>query len=181
MSILDIEKNYGTLRVLLAEGGDPNAQNDQGDTPLHWAVRVQKSSLVAKLGEHGIVGFVSQTLDSQGDTPMHVAAMRLRRNTNASTVSALLAAGANPNLRNIAGVSVLYEAAIGGNLDQVKALLAAGAEMSDAERARFYEDGWKQSHVCDYLHQHEYSAERSQFLDSALPTAVKTSPARDRF
>ncbi|MEA9587655.1 ankyrin repeat domain-containing protein [Xanthomonas sp. WHRI 10064A] len=165
MSILDIEKNYAALRELLAEGADPNAQNAQGDTPLHWAVRVHQSN----------------TRDGQGDTPMHVAAKRLRRNTNATTVSALLAAGADPNLRNTAGVSVLYEAAIGGNLNQVKALLAAGAEMSDAERARFYEDGWKQSHVCDYLQQLEHSAERSQFLDYALPAAVKTSPARHRF
>lgn len=66
----------------------------------------------------------ADALDSNGDTLL----IKAVRGNSEETFKALLAAGADVNLRSKSGETALAEAAAGGNVDFVKALLKAGAD-----------------------------------------------------
>lgn len=66
----------------------------------------------------------ADALDSNGDTLL----IKAVRGNSEETFKALLAVGADVNLRSKSGETALAEAAAGGNADFVKALLKAGAD-----------------------------------------------------
>jgi len=91
------------VRLLLAHGAKVNARNSEGATPLLRAVRNDPDSGIASL-------LLDQKADPNlagpnGDTPLRFAVRQGRKNL----VELLLAKGANPNLRNDQGVTLLDE------------------------------------------------------------------------
>ncbi len=129
-------KAYGEIvRELLARGADPNAKDEDGDTPLHNAVQDGNEELARLLVASGADvnvenaggstalhyavcesrsltelllshGAAVDPTDRQGDTPLHNAALR----GQADIVELLLTKGANPNARNNAGQTPLDKA-----------------------------------------------------------------------
>ena len=106
----------------LAAGADPNARDENGSTPLHWAATWGRTSAVRALLE---AGAKPDARDKEGRTALHDAA----RWGHESVVEALLDAGAKPNARgDVLGVTPLHMAAYEGHASVVKALLDAGAK-----------------------------------------------------
>jgi caspase domain-containing protein/ankyrin repeat protein len=64
--------------------------------------------------------------DRDGDTPLHLAAIK----AGPAVIAALVAAGADPNAGSTDGNTPLFNAAENGNLPAVKALLAAGGKVN---------------------------------------------------
>ena len=64
--------------------------------------------------------------DRDGDTPLHLAAIK----AGPAVIAALVAAGADPNAGSTDGNTPLFNAAEHGNLPAVKALLAASANVN---------------------------------------------------
>jgi hypothetical protein len=71
------EKRISTAMLLVRKGHDPNIRNDEGSTPLHYAIRIgprhQTEDLLDLLEDHGA------DLDAQtrhGETALHQAAFR---------------------------------------------------------------------------------------------------------
>lgn len=85
---------------LLAEGTDPSLADRSGHTPLHFAAQEQRASCVPILVAAGASVDVR---DRWGNTPLFRAVFDSRG--NGDTVSALLAAGADPDILNHSGVS----------------------------------------------------------------------------
>lgn len=117
--------------LLIEAGADANVRDEQGETPLHAAVRRQKDdALIARLVAGG--ADVSAR-DALGNTPLHTAAWWGKD----STVRTLLRLGAPVNARNARGdtplcVALQCEAAYPGcdyTPARVRALLEGGADV----------------------------------------------------
>jgi uncharacterized protein len=136
-----------SARTLLAAGANPNdTMPDWGGTPLIIASSMGRTEVVSVLLDNGADANI---VDSNGFTALHSAvrdsdygADRASRNTAAATARALLAHGANPNVRlkqekptvrainevSFQGATPLVLAAEVNNLDAIKALVEGGAD-----------------------------------------------------
>ncbi|MCH7748374.1 MAG: ankyrin repeat domain-containing protein [Acidobacteria bacterium] len=117
------------VRALIEQGGDVNAAEVDGTTPLHWASHgpdVEMVRLLLAAGAGVNVG------NRYGVRPLSLAAI----NGNAPMIAALLDAGANPNTTLMEGETVLMTAARSGSVEAVELLLDAGADVTVQETWR---------------------------------------------
>ena len=118
-----------TLRVLLEQRVDVNAQEPDGSTALHWAAHRGAAAAVGLLlGAGARVGMANQ----YGVTPLSLAAA----NGNAAVVERLLKAGADPNGALPGGETVVMTASHAGRTEAVQVLLAHGADVNARESTR---------------------------------------------
>lgn len=111
------------LERLLAEGADPDAQDDFGHTPLHAAAFTGDPELVRTLLRHGAN---PRARDRHG-VPALLRAVRMLRREMAEL---LLDAGAEVGGRDSFGATPLHYAAKSGRVELMELLVARGAELS---------------------------------------------------
>jgi ankyrin repeat protein len=92
--------NLSEAASLLANGADPNARDDNGWTPLHFAAQSGALEVASLLLNQGAE---VNAADLNGNTPLFRAVFACTG--DGSLISALRAAGADPLLENIHGVS----------------------------------------------------------------------------
>ena len=117
------------IKALLPQKIDPNVQDVDGSTALHWAARKDDVETAAALIKNGAS---VKTTNRYGVTPLSLACI----NGNASMVELLLKAGADANTISPEGETVLMTAARTGKLDAVKSLLSHGADVNFKETRR---------------------------------------------
>lgn len=119
-----------TIQVLIAAGADPNALDKSGVAALHRAVRTRCSGAVESLLSHGAD---ARLRNKSGSTPLHLAVLdtgrsgsgdSLARDEQARIIALLLATGAHPTDRDLAGRT----AAAVARADWIHALLKGSAE-----------------------------------------------------
>lgn len=110
------------LSLLIKAGADVNATNATGATPLMRAATFEEKARLL-LAQGARVNVVS----TLGNTPLILAA---RKVGNARTVKLLLDAGAHPNAANVFGATPLMAAVAAEDMDSVRLLLNAGADVS---------------------------------------------------
>ncbi|MFP7726576.1 ankyrin repeat domain-containing protein [Lysobacter sp. D1-1-M9] len=144
------------VMTLLANGADPRAVDSDGNTPLHHAARSSDPGVAALLRD---AAAELDPLNHDGLSPLGVACAsgnwRLARfllergaktdpadgqpallaaaggeDDDAAGIHLLLKQKAKINARNRDGRSALHEAAFGGHVEMVTALLAAGADVT---------------------------------------------------
>ena len=111
------QKKLRTARVLLDAGADVNAAGILG-TPLHAAARYGSVPLIDMLLD---AGARADAVDELGNTPLHFAG-------TFAAAERLIQAGANVNVQNKNGVTPLHVAASLLDVEQIKLLLANGAD-----------------------------------------------------
>jgi ankyrin repeat protein len=141
--LLTVSLRHAVLMRALLDRGlvDPNAQLTHQQRPgRRRQVRLERLiHVAARRGDPELVdlllafGATPNVLDSDADTPLHVAV----RNSD-STVAALLLTrgGSDPDVRDRRGDTPLHIAARQGHLQMVTTLLAHGADHEVADRRR---------------------------------------------
>jgi len=94
--------NAAEVSRLLAEGANPNAQDDNGWTPAHFAAQVGSIECMTALLRSGADPALA---DSYGNTVLWRAVFASRG--DGKLISALRAAGADPHTKNKHGLSPL--------------------------------------------------------------------------
>ena len=113
------------LQRQVASGADINAQNEDGLSPLHCAVRNEQGSMVDFLLAAG--ANVNQQSHFKRNTPLHFSV----QHEDTTITEKLLVAGANLAVRNKKGETPLCRA-VCLNSPSVSVLLGAGAVPDDA-------------------------------------------------
>ncbi len=112
------------IRNLLRQGADPSAAQPDGMTALHWSALNDQLDIVETLI------FAGATLQPAtrvgGYTPLHLAS----RAGNAEVVTALLDAGASPDILTGTGAASLHFAAEADVVGVVNALVEHGADVN---------------------------------------------------
>lgn len=106
------------IKEMTAAGGDIDAKDGTGCTPLHWAFErnVDAETVKALLA----AGALPSISDHKGDTVLHFAA----REGSLPAVRILLEAGANPSARNWSGLTPFHTACLVGQLEIIQFFLA---------------------------------------------------------
>jgi ankyrin repeat protein len=117
---------------LLLDGVDPQAADERGMTPLHWAAKNGHREVVAVLLDHGAP---MDQIRQDGGTPLFLAAQEGRRDI----VALFLEKGAEVNQpARVSSVTLLHLGAYRGDQDMVALLLKYGADknarMTSGER-----------------------------------------------
>ena len=117
------------IRILLADGLDPNRRQGDGATALHWAAHRDDPETVTSLIE---AGADVDAQDDHGVTPLSLASL----NGSLSITALLLDAGATVDLARATGETPLMTAARVGSIDVVRRLVEHGADVGAAETSR---------------------------------------------
>ena len=114
-------QDEASVRALLKQHVDVNAQQGDGATALHWAAHFDNPAIADLLIRAGARVDAASDL---GSTPLHLACT----NRSAPMVDRLLVAKANPNAKLLNGETVLMTCARTGDAKAVKSLLVHGAD-----------------------------------------------------
>lgn len=118
--LLDMYFEEEILDLLLANGADINAGNDEGVTLLHIITDPDAVAVIVEKGAN------IEARDMRGWTPL---IMHADNQQNGSDVlAALLAHGANPNAKGNNGESALSFARLTGDAEFIQVLTGAGAK-----------------------------------------------------
>ncbi|MBX3368129.1 MAG: ankyrin repeat domain-containing protein [Phycisphaeraceae bacterium] len=129
------------LRALLNAGANVDARNKWGQTALFIAAQAGSMDRVKALLDAGARATIDWA-DNSGATPVAMAAAAP---DSSGVLSLLLAAGADPNLTDNDGLTPLMRAADRGDVESIKALLAAKADTSVKDRLGRTARDWAQS------------------------------------
>jgi ankyrin repeat protein len=131
IAIVDAIKagDVARVRALIDTRADVNTTQQDGTTPLHWAVDRDQPEIVQRLIR---AGANVKTANRYGATPLWLASV----NGNAKIMAMLLEAGADPKAANGDGETVLMVAARTGKTEAVDLLLARGADPNAKESWR---------------------------------------------
>jgi cytohesin len=110
------------VRYLLSAGADPNARQNEGDTPLMPAVSLAPEIVPVLIAYGAKVNARNNT----GVTPLMLAARNIQ---DSSALKALLKAGANPRMIDDGGLGAVHHAAFSGNVAALAVLIDAGVEI----------------------------------------------------
>jgi ankyrin repeat protein len=117
--------NAAIIDELLQAGADPNTSSQEGETALMTAARTGKLDAINVLLRRGA------TVNAREQGRQQTALMWAAAENHASTVKALIDAGADVRIRSNGGFTALLFAVRAGGTDAAKVLLDAGADVSD--------------------------------------------------
>ncbi len=121
-----MNRDFATVRALLAEGVDPDTKGDFDTPALHWLVRINDLDTVKLLLDAGA--------DPNGTTGLGISPLSLAiSNGSTDMVQLLLENGADPNAAEPNEQTLLMSAAIVGEPGVVRALVYKGAEVNAVE------------------------------------------------
>lgn len=117
-----MECSISKIRKLLDKGASPNARDEGGMTPLHYAAMEGSLNAAEALIKHSDVN----ARDKDGRTPLHLAL----EYGHCNVALLLIGFGADVNVVDKNGVRPIHYAAQAGCVEVVKRLLEMGADLT---------------------------------------------------
>jgi ankyrin repeat protein len=118
-----LEGNVEKVEELLSKGADPNVKDEDGNTPLHLAIKANHLQIARLLVERGAD---VNARNKRGKTPLHIAAER----SNEEAVALLVEKGADVNAKDESMLTPLHVAVDQGSLAIAQLLLEKGADVN---------------------------------------------------
>ncbi|MCW3098860.1 MAG: ankyrin repeat and protein 1 isoform [Chthonomonadaceae bacterium] len=124
------------MRLLIARGARLDVRDVRGETPLHWAADSRGPEAMEILLDAGVE---MDAVDSRGWTPLMRVAFRILvpKDVHAAFMRLLIARGADVNIHDAEGRTILMMAAGHNNPELVEMLLDAGAEIDAVDNLGF--------------------------------------------
>lgn len=122
------KKAFECAQLLLEQGA--SCESKVSDVTILHLAASENSKLVSLLLEKGKCFSFINSLDKDGDTPLHLAVMKGK----SKSVSVLLSAGADPSIRNLLGKTPLDIAHIVGKKKSIEILSQAPKTFLGGER-----------------------------------------------
>jgi len=116
------DENIATVRANLENGASVDYMDELGIPALHWAIAGHNMPIINLLLERGAS---IELENADHETALHTAI----DHNNSDLVTRFLAAGTDPNHKDITGMSVLQAACALGRLPIVELLLQGGANV----------------------------------------------------
>lgn len=113
---IDQHTTADEIRAAVAAGLSPNEADENSTTPIFWAATAEQVRVLVSLGA------VARTINSNYETPLHASCAA----RSAEVTAALLAAGADPRIEDLDGLTPMHLVCDAGH---AKALLLAGASV----------------------------------------------------
>eukprot|EP01114_Cavostelium_apophysatum_P003871 TRINITY_DN1400_c0_g1_i4.p1 TRINITY_DN1400_c0_g1~~TRINITY_DN1400_c0_g1_i4.p1 ORF type:complete len:1584 (-),score=580.27 TRINITY_DN1400_c0_g1_i4:69-4820(-) len=135
------EEKEGLVREIIKKGADPNAQNNNGETPFHYACWSKNISIARCLLEMGANINICTEL---GESCLHWA---LRTGDNFELVDFLLRSGVNVNIRGKNGIALDVIIENGNNPDLCRMIIERMHSKSDADENPLRKSGSSASSV----------------------------------
>lgn len=111
--------SYEDCAELLDQGADANARDEEGSTPLLWAVLSGRREVVELM----VAGGADVNCPNlEGETPLHWAATT----GNTAVAEYLLSRGAEVNVRDMFGVTPMRSALLNEDRDMIRLLKSHG-------------------------------------------------------
>ncbi|MCG2589978.1 ankyrin repeat domain-containing protein [Rhodohalobacter sulfatireducens] len=115
--------DISSIHKFIEDGADINAQNNKGNTALHYAISEGNEEMVKSLIK---LGANVNEMNAHYNTPLTIAIINERN----QVVDILLQAGANPNYGNNDKMTPTHIAALTGNYDSMTSLIANQADIN---------------------------------------------------
>lgn len=124
-----IESDCGeAIDLLLDRGADPSLHAKVGFTPVEEAINRHNNAVLQRLVD---LGADLDTINNPGEDYLPI--IQAAGTKDLTAVNILLAGGADPNIATWGGTDTALQTAIAGDwMDGVEALIAAGADTTDA-------------------------------------------------
>jgi len=121
-----------TVDILIGAGARVNERDDEGQTPLYWAVERGREDVVRTLLEKGAD---INAVDACGMSPLIRACAQCCVHVNTRMVKLLIENGAAVESKDADGMTALHHASREGHTEIVSLLLKRGARVRDRDRS----------------------------------------------
>ena len=120
---------HDAIKAIIAIGGDVNARNQEGITPLHWAIEKGELEIVRELLANGADINATYSKERTAIAYGRTALLWAIEKGELEIVRELLASGADIKATDNTGITALHWAIEKGELEIVRELLASGADI----------------------------------------------------
>lgn len=121
----DLQRSLAVVNFLISKGANLNAKDKNGDTALHFAINVRKTTVARLLISHGAKVNV---VNNRGESVLHRSAATVPASADRDLTELIISKGGKVNAKDNDGLTPLARARQSGNMSAQQTLLRHGGK-----------------------------------------------------